>query len=423
MKRFPVLSILYYGFTIIIGIVLAFYFLAYGETVKVANTLSDYSSDNNYYGIVRLLSVYQNPEAVLTGELTDGTDYAVYEVDTTYSVSDEDSNTYYYLEKGYMGIINNLGDGWDRSDYTDGDGVTDNNFGLLFNGINEGGEAVSYTFRIGYYSDNTDDISDDELTVIQNRYYSYQTAGFYYFMIGDQVFEEYGFSEVSSFTFVNGDESQYETVSSLNWNLESDFFTTVESFNTSYNNLIANGGTSDDINTLSDKFLETYNNTSYSVSNYSEVVKYVQLQSILKILAYFLIIYIIGDFLVGKHRIIHLFARIFGKNKGKALEEVPEYMQDYEVNVIFKAIVSSEYNKEITIKYQSEANDEVVFHLKASEGYETSKRIKNGLYSHPEIICEGLKCVDVPSTINVKGFKFVQEFEFEMNHLNNKESE
>lgn len=416
MKRFPVLSILYYGFAVIFGVILTFYWFAYGESSKVAKSLADNSSKNNYYDITRLLSVYQNPSPVLeVKSLADGTTFSVYEVDTTYSKK-EDDTTSYYLEKGYMGIINNPGDGWNRETTTDVDGLPLNAFGLRFEGLNSNGDTVTYNYRIGYDASDSSlsKLSDEEVSLIKNRFYSYQTAGFYYFMVGDVVFEEVGFDSITSFSFIQSDESVYETYQLENaWKLESGFFTTVSSINDEYNLAIKNKESSDELNKKAANYLTVVEEAGYSSTNYSDVVKYVQLQNVLKIIGYFLIVLILGDFLVGKHRIIHLFGSIFMKNKKSGEDDLPDYMKTYEVNVVFKAVVPLNYTKPITIKYTSDEGKVLELTLRHTNSYEDSMRIQNGLFRNPEVHADGLKCVDLPSQINVKGFKYSQEFIFE----------
>ena len=135
------------------------------------------------------------------------------------------------------------------------------------------------------------------------------------------------------------------------------------------------------------------------------------MQNALKIVGYFLAILIIGDFLVGKHRIIHLFAKIFKKNKSPK-NAIPEYMDDYSVNVTFKAIVGEGENANIVISYVSESGNLIKFNLTKSNNYEETKQIKNGTYINPQIETTEFVCEDVPSSLTIKGFKYYQEFTF-----------
>ncbi len=413
MKRFPALAILYYGFTVIIGAILVFYFLSFGTTNKTSKLLTKYAEESKHFDMTRLLSVYQNPNVILEQTLDDGTKFSVYEVDATYSKTIDEKN-YYLTEKGYMGIITNPGDNWNRKEYQDNDGVYHNNFGLVFNGTNTSGESISYTYRIGYVESETYE-SDTIKNTIKNRYYSYETCQFYYFMIGDSVFEENNLASISSFSFVNANSEVSSTIDFLSpLTLTSDFFNYMAEFNTTYNNYVI---TSESDSTISDSTIQAYVDETnlkiveagYFKTNYAEVVKYVPLQNVLKIVGYFLAILIIGDFLVGKHRIIHFFAKLFGKKSPS--NNVPEYMDTYEVNVTFKAngIVD---DSEIKIRYFSESGNELIFNLNKGNNFEDTKRIQNGTYTNPIIESRDYICDDLPSSLTIKGFKFYQEFTF-----------
>ncbi len=414
MKRFPALAILYYGFTVIIGVILVFYFLTYSATNKTSKTLTSYANESKFFEMTQLLSVYQDKEVVLENTLEDGTKFAIYRVDATYSKT-VDNSTKYYVEKGYMGLITNPGESWNRSEYSDNDGVTHNNFGLKFNGTSSTGEAKTYNYRIGYVSGEKYESTTEE-NAIKNRWYSYETCKFYFFMVGDVEFEENNLESISSFSFVNADSSVSSTVNfDTPLTLTGTFFEKMTEFNTNYNKLIDDSASNDVIENYVDNMDNEITKLGFSKTNYSELVKYVPLQNVLKIVGYFLVILIIGDFLVGKHHIIHLFARIFGKSK-KATNETPEYMDDYEVNVTFKANVESDVKSVITITYISESGNEVTFTLSPSNSYEETKRIKNGNYMNPKIECSDLSCSDVPSTLAIKGFKYYQEFKFTKNN-------
>ena len=410
MKRFPALAILYYGFTVIIGAILVFYFLTYGATNKMSKELTKCAEDSKFLEMTQLLSVYQDPNVVLEQTLDDGTKFAIYQVDATYSKTVDDTK-YVFLEKGYMGLITNPGSNWVRDEYTDNDGVKRNNFGLLFNATNTNGETVTYNYRIGYV-EGEKYASDTEESTIKNRWYSYETCKFYYFMIGDEVFEENNLSSISSFSFVNANST---TSATINFNtpltLESSFFTKMTEFNTKYNQMVLDNVSNSEINDYVDSFNSEVKSLNYTTSIYAETVKYVPMQNALKIVGYFLAILIIGDFLVGKHRIIHLFAKIFKKNKSPK-NAIPEYMDDYSVNVTFKAIVGEGENANIVISYVSESGNLIKFNLTKSNNYEETKQIKNGTYINPHIETTDLVCEDVPSSLTIKGFKYYQEFTF-----------
>lgn len=412
MKKFPVLSILYYGFTIIFGIILAFYWFALGAQIKASDTLTRRAKAHDTEGVVSLLAGYYNSTKVDTFEIENVGTVDIYEVVTTYTKSqtvDDTTKSYTLLEKGYMGIIYNVSDNWDREDKTDSDGKTYNRFGIQFNGVDKDGNSKTYFYRIGY--DST--IAESESSEIQNRAASYQACSFYYFMIGDRAYDS--FTQFDSMSFVTSDDKVVaSTTFSTSYQLTSSFFTVTSSLVTDYNQLaLEEKATSDNVNPILEAFNTEYAKyENFKSSDYQEVIKNVNLYSSLKLLAYILIVLIVGDFLVGKHRIIHLFKRMFGKEKSSFETEDMTYYNEHELNVSVEAKVPENYDKTITIKYVSESQKEIVYNLNKENGYKLTQLITSGVYNHPLIIADGLKCVDVPSELKINGLKYSVKLEF-----------
>lgn len=418
MKKFPVLSILYYGFTIIIGIIMAFYWFAFGKQLKATNELTTRVSNGNSEGVVSLLNGYYNNKAVDTFVIEGIGNLDVYEVVTTYTykVSENDTtNSYTLLEKGYMGIIYNVSDSWDRSSYQNADGQTFNKFGIKFNGLDSNGAETSYTFRIGYDASDTS-INSSEADEIQNRYSTYQACGFYYFMLGDRAYKS--ISSVSSIDFLNAKEEVVASQSlTTSYTLNSTFFEVANTLVSGYNELVlANNATNDNVNSLLETFNQEFNKyDNFKSSDYSTVVKNVYVFSTLKLIAYILVVLILGDFLVGKHRIIHLFQNLFGKKKSKFEEIEDTIYTKHELNTTFEANVPEGYSKTITIKYVNEEQDEICYNLTKENSYKETKLINSGNYIRPVILADGVKCVDIPSELKINGLKFSVKFVFESN--------
>lgn len=412
MKRFPVLSILYYGFTIIFGIILAFYWFALGAQIKASETLTKRAKAGDTQGVVSLLSGYYNENKVDSFEIENVGSLDIYEVVTTYTSTKEVDGTtksYTLLEKGYMGIIYNVSDSWDREDKSDSDGKTYNRFGVRFNGVDSEGNTQSYFYRIGY--DST--VAESESSEIQNRAASYSACSFYYFLIGDRAYQS--FTQFDSMDFITSDDKVVASQTfSQSYQLTSDFFTVTGKLVTDYNALALNdNATSDNVNAI----LEVFNNSykeyeNFKTSDYQDVIKNVNLYSSLKLLAYIVIVLIIGDFLVGKHRIIHAFKKLFGKEKSKFEEVETTYYNEHELNVTVEAKVPEGYDKTITVKYVSESQKEIVYNLNKDNEYKLTQLITSGVYNHPVIIADGLKCVDVPSELKINGLKYSVKLEF-----------
>lgn len=412
MKRFPVLSILYYGFTIIFGIILAFYWFALGAQIKASETLTKRAKAGDTQGVVSLLSGYYNETKVDSFEIENVGNVDIYEVVTTYTSTKEVDGTtksYTLLEKGYMGIIYNVSDSWDREDKSDSDGKTYNRFGIKFNGVDKEGNTSSYFYRIGY--DTT--VAESESSEIQNRAASYSACSFYYFLIGDRAYQS--FTQFDSMDVITSDDKVVASQTfSKSYQLTSNFFTVTGKLVTDYNALALNdNATSDNVNAILEVFNLSYKEyENFKTSDYQDVIKNVNLYSSLKLLAYILIVLIIGDFLVGKHRIIHAFKKLFGKEKSKVEEVETTYYNEHELNVTIEAKVPEGYNKTITVKYISESQKEIVYNLNKDNEYKLTQLITSGVYNHPQVIADGLKCVDIPSELKINGLKYSVKLEF-----------
>jgi len=406
MKRIPIISILYYGFTVIFGIVLTFFWFLSAQSLKINNALVDSSKNGDAFKITQILTVYQNKDVVAQDTLADGSKFVIYEVDATYSET-IDSKTVVKLDKNYVGIVTNLGDGWKKEKTNNKDGLVTNQFGIRFNGKDINGSDKSIDYRIGYAEGES--LKENEKNIYISRYTQYTLTNSVIFSISEHEFEKNEVEEINSISFINNDSSTYETKEVGNLSFESSFFDMVEEFNNKYNASTDNN----EKNTLAEQSRQEFIDAGYSVSIYADLVKYVYVESTFKVILYFVIILIIGDFLVGKHYILEFFKKLFKFKKKEKEYELPDYMKEYEVNVEFIANVPDHYSKDITIRYNNENGDVIELVLTKANGYKASKRYKNGVYNELDIISAGAKCVDVPSQINVSGLKYSQVFVFE----------
>ena len=416
MKKFSFLSIIYYTVVVIIGVVLAFALFSTGVQVKISDTMKSRANSCDTLGVTKLITGFQNEKAIYDGKLEDGSYLGIYETVSTYTNNDNKI----LIEQSYTGILVKPSDVWQRNEYTDEDGKKYNKFGFLFDFSKDNNEEGSYFYRIGYM-DNDSTLNEEEAKIIQNRFYSYEISEFYYFQIGSHLFEENSIKSLTSISLINNDGTskavsldltQYKMSLSFDESNTSEFMKDTKEFVNNYNSKVLAGASDKDLDNFTSEFVN--NNYKYSKSDSNEVIKYVPLFNVLKLLAYTAIVIVLGDTLVGKHLLIILIMKLFGKKSSKEQNsDEYEFMNDYEVNTTFSAVVPNNYSKTITIKYVDETNNEVVFDLKKADNYSKTIKIKNGHYYHPEIISDGLICKDVPSNINVRGLTFKLNFEFE----------
>ena len=412
MKSFPIFKILYYGITVVLGVLLGLYMFSGAEQLKAVNGMATRNKEGDYLGVTKLLTVLQNGKEVLKYEDQDGLKVYVYETVSTYhkkETVDGKEKSYYLTEKSYFGIINGF-DKWSTKEFQNPDGRWVNEMGVNF--INEDNK-ISY-YRIGVsQSDNENNLP--QFTTYQNRYYSNQTCGFFYFLLTNSEFEANGSKAFNKIQLLNADKTVYKTIElSSEFSFTSDFFTVADNYNTNYNKYAMGQMTLDEFNKFSDEFLKSY---TYLKSDYQEVVRFVWLENTMKLVVYAVVVLIIGDLLVGKRYLIALGKKIFVRKKkdSNSIEEdnIPEYMKNYEVNVTISAATPKNFDKDVVIKYHTDRGDSLEFVLNKANMYQDTQRIKNGDYANPEIKAEGLKCQDVPSVLKIKGYTYKATFVFE----------
>ncbi len=131
------------------------------------------------------------------------------------------------------------------------------------------------------------------------------------------------------------------------------------------------------------------------------------------IIIYFVVIYIIADFLLGYHFIIKFFSWFLFKvckiprkeKKAPSSDEV--FGHDYYSMVTLKLDVTAvpEFSGTVEIKYTNQG-EEFVFSLLKSDDYTATLRMKAGTYVNPYIgIDEAYAPVDLPDNLEVVGYQ------------------
>ncbi len=153
---------------------------------------------------------------------------------------------------------------------------------------------------------------------------------------------------------------------------------------------------------------EAYQNASREISNRANK------KAIPFIIIYFVVIYIIADFLLGTHFIIKFFqwflfkvCKIPHKEKKPAVD-TELYGHDYYSMVTFKLDLSEvpEFSGSVGIKYMSDTGEEFLFTLLKEDEYTATLRMKAGVYVNPFIdIDRAYGPVDLPDNLIVEGYQ------------------
>lgn len=144
-----------------------------------------------------------------------------------------------------------------------------------------------------------------------------------------------------------------------------------------------------------------------------EIVHRANKKAIPYIVVYFVVIYVIADFLLGSHFIIKFFRWFLFKvckiphkeKKSPKKEEV--FGHDYYSMVTLSLDVTEvpDFSGSVEIKYTN-SDAEVKFTLLRSEGYKATQRIKAGVYVNPFIdIDRNYAPTDLPDNLEVEGYR------------------
>lgn len=157
------------------------------------------------------------------------------------------------------------------------------------------------------------------------------------------------------------------------------------------------------------KTFKSYKEQGYNVSNPSDRIGNVTGKTILQMVLYFVIMMIIGDFLVGKHYIVYFIGKLFGKKGAKRDKDEQQIDNKYEVNVDFEINVPAGYDKDVYIKYQKDEENVIEVTLTKALEYKFTARYQNGQYNLVSVEAEGLHVMKPQKTITVRGFRYKLE--------------
>ena len=125
------------------------------------------------------------------------------------------------------------------------------------------------------------------------------------------------------------------------------------------------------------------------------------------VLFYFIWIYILGDFIVGKRYIIKFFVWLYRKIRKIEKPEADKnsvYGTDYYSNVTFNLKVPEGCDVNVSVTYHNET-DEIELLFTKDNNYTVTKRVHAGTYVNACLECPGYETINLPKTLNVRGYK------------------
>ncbi|MCH5151389.1 MAG: hypothetical protein J1F65_01875 [Clostridiales bacterium] len=404
-------KIIYYVFTFLIGILLALTLPnAFLELVESPQFVVDSLEQGDLYSVMILTGNYFNKTPVCDVRFEEGGGIFLFEAVMPVRTEAEQELLHlesYALYKTYLGYIYGVQDSYDT--YR----TKTNDTKMLVNSSQE----------VQLLDSDVDGDGTLDACATARDY------GFIYFSIAE-------IDVGSSIRSIELIDASGDTFKSLDVNLDfstSQFFVTVSSYVTEYNDLLHQyneAKTESERNSL-DRQLENkyYSFKSEFTQNENYVVvdkdneeyqatkaliaKPANVKASVVIVAYFVLIYIIGDFLLGSHYIIKFFRWFIydvckAKPKDrKKLKKSEVFGHDYYSSVTMSLDLTDlpDFNESVQVKYTN-TDVEIVFILLKENNYTATERIKAGTYVNPFIdMNRQYAPVDLPDNLEVEGYK------------------
>ena len=417
-RLFP--KIIYYIFTFLLGIFLALtlppYFYNFS---KLPNFIETSLESGDYYSAMLVTANYFNKKPVFSEQFENGGGIVLFEsVMPAEAPAEDDENALQegLLYKTFWGFV--YGTGKDYETYKQGDNQTR----LV---IQEGltGRGFSKTVPLLDF-DIDDDGKNDGIATHKNY-------GFIVLNLSEDLFSQLIGNLFKLELYDCNGETFWTGLPTLDF--ESDYFNRFDGFIEEYNRLvkrIAVADTDSELKSLNAEIEELYLSfreeytanadnvvVDYLNTEYQQVQKEVNrsanVTASIIVVAYFIGIYIIADFLLGSHYIIKFFrwflykvCKLTPRNPEKVKKE-EVFGHDYYSSVTVSLDLEEvpEFNESVQIKYTN-SDVEIVFILLKENNYTATERIKAGTYVNPFIdMNRNYASTNLPENLVVEGYK------------------
>ncbi|MCM1042654.1 MAG: hypothetical protein NC350_00355 [Corallococcus sp.] len=383
MKKTKIFAkVVYYLFTFVLGVILAIV-LPYTYASEMPFQLADeYLIAGNYAQAINLTAAFYDKNPVFVQKFDDGGGIVLFATTTLYNGNSEHPDWMDKMHGSYSGYIFGVKDRYEVHS------PKDNKTELLV-------ETATATKRMRILNLDIDgDKNPDSISSMLT------TSDFIYL-----DFDRDNFDSLRKLTFVDKTGAVFKEID-LKLDFEESIFADVSDFQAEYNSDF----NSDKLDDLSNKFLAKSENYAICVTDI--IHKAAMNKAVTVVLIYFICIYIIADFLVGRHYIIRFFKWLFVKVfKVKSKKPKPDdkeiFGNDYYSQVTMSLDLSElpDFNQSVQVRY-ADTESEAQFTLLKENGYSQTKRIKAGVYPNPWIdLNREYAPVNLPDNLVVEGYK------------------
>ncbi len=389
-KIFP--AVLYFIFTFLVGFVLA---LVLTPIYLYSGILLDELSDDLYAGkydeAIRLVGGYYNSNVLYTEDVGKSGKIIIYETATIGyeeqssgdGSGEQTTSKKTVLQKSYVAFLFGVQD--EYKTYAEENNQT--KVILKVNGADETYELLD--------TDYTGDGTKDGILTYEKK--------------GIAILElvQKTYSSVEGLTFIDKDGQTFYTKTfdeALNYS--TGFYNDVDAVITAYND---KSTASETLKQLDEAFLS---NESYKKSSYDIAEQRAQKQATKTIIIYFVVVYVIADFLFTRFIVKFVKFMLFKVFKIKRKERPVKinnesFGNDYFCAVTLKVTLQEnlDFDQNITVSY-GEGEKALSFELTKADGYEKYLRVKAGIYNDLNVVIpDGYKLEGLPESLVADGYK------------------
>ena len=367
-------KILYYLCTFLLGIFLVFtmpYFFTYDIVLQKT---AEHLVSGEYREAMQPLAIYFNSEPALDAQLNNGK-VVIFE-SLSYGLDEEGKEDRSQVRAIYTGFL------FDVNNFKVS--TTEENAPKLLV-VDDSGNKVAVDLSV---------YNVDKNGLLQ---------GYAYFWL-----DKTDTASVSQLSFVDSNGESYLSVDNANLNFNTPFFTDIAPISQLYN---GGNATNEEMQRLNDEFLAKDDN--YSKFSEEEAKKIADTRSAIIIVVYFVVVYVIADFLLGRRYILRFFRWFIydvckakpRKKKAKSNNDI--FGHDYYcmVTVSLDLEAVPDFDESVQVRYTN-SDVEIAFILLKENGYTATERVKAGTYVNPFIdMNREYAPVDLPDNLEVEGFK------------------
>lgn len=398
-----VLNVIYYILTFALGLFIAITLPVNNFYKDSMNHIINSLRSGEYEEACRMIGGYYDRRVVKNQIYDDGGDYVIFPT-LTQILSEEDNEDYVAnskVQKSYTVFLFNL------SNYNTFAEIN-NQTKIKVNYIKGGYPSEDYILIL--------DFDNDENSKSPQQFDEVASKGAYDFIYIEFPYEKY--DKVVSMELIDKDGLVYKTYE-LNLDFHESFFTDCQTFIDKYNHyysLMDSEKTEEELNSLNEAGNALLAmNENYKVGYDEDIVSHATKRAVPWVILYFVVIYIIGDSLIGLRLIIKFFKWLltkvfkvkFKEPKRVYLEEKPKFGQDYfsKVTISLNLEEAPGLDSVVTIGYNQEEFGEIWFSFNKNNLFIDTKRVHAGIYHNPRVeIDDKYQIIDMPESLEVEGY-------------------